>query len=167
MSQCEDPGLEVVMQDVAKRHIKYSEDYRDKMYLDSEKYPTFGWGHCFDASRKYEDLRGYADVLFQRDFQRAYDDYRRIINRFALNHLSCARRMVILDMCYNMNYEKVAKFVNTLERLRTCRWEEAAEHMRDSLWYQQTGVRAKRLVNVMLTDRYPIVPSYTASGVPI
>jgi GH24 family phage-related lysozyme (muramidase) len=152
------------MQEVAKRHIKFSEDYRGIMYLDSKKYPTFGWGHCYTAERQFETIREYADWLFDQDFQRAYLDYLRIVNDFQLWNLSCQRRMVLLDMCYNMNYRKVAKFVNSLSLLKAERWEEAARNLEQSAWYKQVGTRAKRLIRVIVTDQYPTIPEKTASG---
>jgi lysozyme len=161
---CDDVALEAVMLEQARRHIKFSEDFRDQLYLDSERYPTFGWGHCFTSARQFTNLRDYADFLFESDFQRAYADYRRIIERFGLQHLSCPRRMVILDMCYNMNYDKVAKFVNSLDMLRTSQWERAVENLKQSLWYRQVGRRADRLMNVILSDHYPVIPNQTASG---
>ena len=164
---CTDPALEMVMQEVAKKHIRFSEDYRENIYLDSEKYPTFGWGHLLEGSRKFDAVRDYAEWLFEKDYHRAYMDYLRIMGEFNLAHLSCPHRMVILDMCYNMNYAKVAKFKNTLRALREGRYKDAAENLKQSLWYSQTGTRAKRLVNVVLTNEYPVVPSRTASGVPL
>jgi GH24 family phage-related lysozyme (muramidase) len=165
MNGCDDVAMEMMMQEVAKKHIKFSEDYRDTIYLDSKKYPTFGWGHCYTTEHPFNTVREYADWLFEMDFQRAYIDYLRIIKEFSLENLSCPRRMVLLDMCYNMNYSKVKRFVNTLGFMRNEQFEAAAEALKQSAWYTQTGTRAKRLVNVVLTGSYPSIPDRTASGV--
>ena len=160
-----DPAMEAVMKEIAKKHIKFSEDYIPGMYLDSERYPTFGWGHCFTNVRQFEDIKDYGDYLFEQDFNRAYGDYLRIMRNFNLGHLSYPRKMVILDMCYNMNYAKLSKFVNTLKALSEGRYLDAVEHMKNSKWYTQTGLRAKRMCNVIASNTYPIVPNRTASGV--
>jgi len=165
MAGCDDAAMEMVMREVAKKHIKFSEDYREQLYLDQLKYPTFGWGHCFDASESYSDIKDYANKLFEKDFSRAYADYLKIIYTFNLQNLSCPRRMVILDMCYNMNYNKVAKFVNSLRMLREERWVDAVTNLQQSLWFKQVGNRAKRLVKVIIDNEYPIIPNRTASGV--
>jgi lysozyme len=167
MSGCDDIAMEMMMQEIAKKHIKFSEDYRDGIYLDSKKYPTFGWGHCLTSEHPFNSLREYADWLFDLDFQRAYIDYLRIIKEFGLENLSCPRRMVLLDMCYNMNYEKVRKFGTTLRLLREEKFEEASVALKQSKWYTDTNTRAKRLVKVIQTCSYPIVPSRTVSGVEI
>lgn len=161
---CDTPELEMVMQEQAKKHIKFSEDYRENVYLDSNKYPTFGWGHLLEGTYKFDHIRDYADWLFDRDFQRAYIDYRKIIDTFQLHHLSCPRRMVLLDMCYNMNFKKVSKFVNSLQMIREERWEDAARNLEQSGWYNQTKSRARRLIKVILTNEYPTIPNRTASG---
>lgn len=165
MDGCGEVAMEIMMQEIAKKHIKFSEDYRDYIYLDSKKYPTFGWGHCYTAEHPFNSVREYADWLFELDFQRAYIDYLRIIKEFGLENLSCPRRMVILDMCYNMNYTKVRKFVNTFAFMRNEQFEEAANALKQSAWYNQTGTRARRLVNTVMTDSYPRIPDRTASGV--
>jgi lysozyme len=165
MTGCNEVAMEMVMQEFTKKHIKFSEDYRDTIYLDSKRYPTFGWGHCYTSEHPFNSTREYADWLFDVDFQRAYLDYLRIVEEFGLDNLSCARRLVILDMCYNMNYGKVRKFKQTLNFLRTEQFEAAANALKQSAWYTQTGTRAKRLVNVVLTGSYPIIPDRTASGV--
>ena len=165
MDGCNDVAMEMVMQEIAKKHIKFSEDYRDTIYLDSKRYPTFGWGHCYSSEHPFGSTREYADWLFDMDYQRAYIDYLRIIREFGLENLSCPRRMVLLDMCYNMNYAKVKKFVNTLALMRNEQFEEAAEALRQSAWYKQTGTRARRLVHTVMTNSYPLIPDRTASGV--
>jgi GH24 family phage-related lysozyme (muramidase) len=159
--------MEMVMQEVAKKHIRFSEDYRDTVYMDSEKYPTFGWGHLLEGGHKFVAVRDYAEWLFVKDYQRGYVDYLRIVKEFGLEHLSCPHRMVILDMCYNMGYKKMAKFVNTLRAFREKRFKDAAQGLKNSLWYNQTGTRAQRLINVVLTNEYPVIPSSTASGIPL
>ena len=150
---------EAEMTQHARKHIKFSEGYRDKVYLDSKKYPTFGWGHCLTTERPFGSLREYAGWLFEKDFQNALTEYHTLIKKFRLEHLSCPRRMVLLDMCFNMGLAKVSKFANALTMLQEERYEEAANHFRDSLWYTQVGERAKRLIGVIVSNKYPNVPA--------
>lgn len=76
--------------------------------------------------------------------------------------LDPVRRRVLQNMHFNMGWdnprtpklEGLAGFVRTLEAVRVGRYEDAAERMKQSLWFRQTGNRAKRLVEEMRTGRY-------------
>jgi len=65
------------------------------------------------------------------------------------------RQRVLLDMCFNMGINKLAKFKRTLGAIRQQKWNEAAEFMLDSLWATQVGKRAKRLAHMMRTGQVP------------
>jgi GH24 family phage-related lysozyme (muramidase) len=58
-------------------------------------------------------------------------------------------RRVLVDMAYNLGYNKLAKFKNTLRACREFRYEDMAKGMENSLWYKQVGTRAKKLVNLV------------------
>jgi len=74
-----------------------------------------------------------------------------------ISRLDPVRRRVLQNMHFNMGWdnprtpkrEGLAGFVNTLRAIEEGRYEDAADGMEASLWYRQTGDRAKRLVASM------------------
>ena len=74
-----------------------------------------------------------------------------------VDHLDAPRRRVLQNMHFNMGWdnprtpklEGLAGFTRTLAAVERGDYADAAERMTQSLWYTQTGSRAKRLVETM------------------
>ena len=154
---CE-PEKNLVMLERAKRHIKYSEGYRDQLYRDSNGYITGGFGHCLDTVHPFPTIRDFWESKFIEDFEEAREMTNIFILENKLEHLSCVRRSILIDMIYNMGYAGVSKFKRMIRGLKEQNYELAAQSMKESLWYEQTGRRAHRLYEAMLTDSYPLFP---------
>ena len=60
-----------------------------------------------------------------------------------------ARQLVLQNMVFNLGITKLAQFKNTLAAMRSGRYGDAADGMKASAWYKQTGARAQRLVDMM------------------
>lgn len=60
---------------------------------------------------------------------------------------------VLLNMDYNMGKYKLSKFAPTLQLFKDKKFVEAGQRLTNSLWYKQTGVRAKELVARLETGR--------------
>jgi lysozyme len=58
-------------------------------------------------------------------------------------------QLVLLDMCFNMELDRLLKFEKTLEFLKEGKYTEAAVEMLDSLWADQVPVRAKDDSNII------------------
>lgn len=65
--------------------------------------------------------------------------------------MSEVRQRVLADMCFNLGITKLLTFKNTLEAMRTGRYNDAASGMLNSLWAKQVKGRAVRLANMMRT----------------
>ena len=63
--------------------------------------------------------------------------------------LSEARQRVLCNMAFNLGITKLLKFTKTLKMMQDGNYKQAAEAMRQSLWYRQVGVRAERLAVMM------------------
>ena len=63
--------------------------------------------------------------------------------------LSEARQRVLCNMAFNLGITKLLKFTKTLKMMQDGSYKQAAEAMRQSLWYRQVGVRAERLAVMM------------------
>lgn len=53
---------------------------------------------------------------------------------------------VLVDIIYNLGYDRLKKFVNTLAAFKEHDWQEAADGLRQSLWFKQVGERGQELV---------------------
>lgn len=63
-----------------------------------------------------------------------------------VDDLNEARFAVLQNLAFNIGVGSVLKFIQMLSKLQQERFEEAATELQDSLWFHQTGDRAKRLV---------------------
>ena len=59
------------------------------------------------------------------------------------------RQAVLVGMCFQMGITGLKKFTNTLAAVRDGHYEHAANGMKNSLWAQQTPMRAHRLADQM------------------
>lgn len=68
---------------------------------------------------------------------------------------------VLANLIYNMGHAGLAKFTNTLAVFKAGNYPEAGERLTKSLWYKQTGSRARELVERLKTgeiqERYKVI----------
>lgn len=67
--------------------------------------------------------------------------------------LSKIRKLVLMDMCFNLGLKGLLSFKKTLAAMKEERWDTAADEMLDSLWHKQVGRRAERLAYMMRTGK--------------
>lgn len=70
----------------------------------------------------------------------------------AYNHLSDTRKMVLIDMIYNMGFRAVSGFKLFLQALGRGDWATAAKEIENSAYFQQVPTRAGRKIEMILTD---------------
>ncbi len=58
-------------------------------------------------------------------------------------------QVVLMDMCYNLGLAGLFQFRKMLAAVRDQDWQRMAAEMQDSRWYQQTGRRARKLVQMV------------------
>ncbi len=63
--------------------------------------------------------------------------------------MSEVRQHVLANMCFNMGITKLSGFKLALEAMEQSKYEEAANQMTNSAWFNQVGARAIRLVSLM------------------
>lgn len=141
--------------------LNYEEGFKDKVYIDTEGYPTIGCG--FKIGPKGVSLSNYiftiprnvSDVWLQTFVNTTWD---KMIGNAkiwqALNSCNQERRDILTSMAYQMGVEGLAKFANTLELIRTEQFDKAANNMMLSLWARQTPNRARRHAQVMREGTY-------------
>lgn len=65
------------------------------------------------------------------------------------SELNDARKVVLIDMCFNMGIAGLLKFKNMIEALKHKEYKLAAKEMLDSEWAGQVGKRATFDANIM------------------
>jgi lysozyme len=133
--------------DIVSAQLKVDEGFRTKPYVDTAGKITIGIGRNLTDNGVN---RGEIALMFDNDLVVAETGARMLVPRF--DALSDARKAVLMNMVFNMGYARVALFVKTLKAINDGRFSDAAAEMRASIWYEQTGDRAKRLVAQMEGD---------------
>ena len=130
-----------------KEHLYASEGKVPYAYQDSLGYWTIGVGRLIDKRKGGGLSDDEIEYLLSNDMKRAEITARKLVKNF--DALTDNRKVVILDLAFNLGETKLAKFVNTLKAINEGRWEDAAKGMENSLWYVQVGKRSKKLVQMM------------------
>jgi len=145
--------------------IAYHEGSRESIYFDSEGYPTIGVGFNLErqeAAELLNDLnldydkilsgeqtlsQNQIDYLFQHDLDIAIADAQKIFPNF--DELPEDKQLVLVDMSFNLGYNKLSGFEEMIEAVKSEDWEKVAEEMVDSKWYEDVKDRAMHNVEVM------------------
>lgn len=128
--------------------LELGEARRTRPYVDTVGKITIGVGrNLTDKGLRQTEI----DLLLRNDIDEAIYDLDRFLPWW--RSLDEPRRRVMVEMCFNMGIGDGLKgflsFRNTLEAIRTGRYGDAADGMRDSKWATQVGDRADRLARVM------------------
>lgn len=91
--------------------------------------------------------------LLRNDIQDSIDDCTRLFSFF--KELSEVRKMVLIDMMFNLGAARIMKFSRFIEALKAKDWVKASKEMLDSVWAMQVGKRAQRLAYMMQYDQIP------------
>lgn len=144
---------EIVAMQIAERMVKRHEGFRDKLYLDTEGFLTGGYGHLFAEGGRLSDL--VIDILFDEDFKAARITAEQLLNEYGVPHPTLARKIVLIDMAFNLGYNRLRKFRKMWQSLKLKDYDTAADEMLDSKWAKQVGSRADELANLMREGKYP------------
>jgi lysozyme len=123
------------------------EGFNNKIYYDTEGYPTIGYGHKIPKkdlkSGKFKNgiSREYANKLYAEDMNRTsnrffkkypqYKDYPKEV------------KTALIDASFNMGEGFLDKFKNMKRALDQKNYPEAATQLLDSKYAEQVGQRAK------------------------
>ena len=106
---------------------------RDR-YNDEE----YGWSVGTDV----EDRR--VREVFEEDVQTVLSDCEKLYVQW--EHLPEEVQLIIANMMFNMGYTRLSKFKGMKRGVDARDWNQAADEMIDSRWYNQVTNRADRLV---------------------
>lgn len=119
---------------------------------------TIGVGWNMDANplpkRIREHLTQYGfitesmiDELLNISIERAEGDCIRLFSEFET--FSENRRMALTDFVFQLGLTRASKFIHAIAAINTGRWEDAANHMRQSAWARQVPKRAATVTEMI------------------
>lgn len=123
-------------------------------YKDHLGYSTIGVGRLIDKRKGGGITAEESAYLLGNDIQKRMTELERKLPW--ITSLDDARRGVLLSMAFQMGVDGLLGFKNTLEMVRTGRYEDAAKGMLNSKWAKQTPQRAKRHSEQMRTGNWII-----------
>jgi lysozyme len=131
---------EVLMQQL-KRHegVKYD------LYLCTAGKQTIGVGRNLDDVGITDDEAMY---LLGNDIKRVGEELEARVS--ILPELSENRKIVLMNMTFNLGINRLLKFKNFFAALEDKDYQKAADEMLDSIWAKQVGSRANELANIMI-----------------
>ena len=137
-----------------REELEIDEGCKYEIYLDHLGYPTFGIGHLVvERDPEYgKEIGTYVPEYrvikaFKQDIETVLSDCNRLYEDF--EDLPEEAQRVIANMMFNMGYTRLSKFRGMKRGVDARDWNDAADEMVDSRWYNQVTNRATRLVERM------------------
>lgn len=145
--------------------VKKHEGYRTHVYRDSLGIPTIGIGFNLtrpDARKivqsvgaEYDAVLAGIDGLSEEQIKQifaitikiAYEDAKKWMPNY--DSLPKNIKLAILDLSFNMGYNRLSGFFKTKEYLLKKDYKAAANELMDSKWAKQVGNRAKSIFNLL------------------
>lgn len=149
--------------------LKIHEGVEYDVYIDTRGNPTIGVGFNLRRSDAREKLRNVGmdydrvlagrgtldkeqvSILLQQDIDYFYEQTKSIIKNF--DKLNDVRQRVCVDMCFNLGVAGFRKFKGTIAHIEKEEFDDASDHMLNSLWARQVKGRADHLATMMRTGK--------------
>jgi lysozyme len=140
--------------------IEKHEGRRKRVYQCPAGANTIGVGWNMDANELPQDIshflaqNGYItdemiDRMLKTSVRQAVADCRVLFPNF--DGIDDARRMALTDFVFQLGFRRARQFRKAIAAINTGRWEDAANEMRDSLWFTQTSRRAQEVTDIIET----------------
>ena len=132
----------------ARELIKSHEGLRLRSYRCTEGHLSIGYGWNLDAWPLPPEIasffrlhgritEGMADYLLDISLGIAMQDARKLFPGF--DDFTDRRRAALVDFTYQLGYSRASKFTRMRRAIEAGDWDEAAEQLRDSLYWRQLG----------------------------
>jgi lysozyme len=130
-----------------KHLLVQHEEYRQFVYTDLIGHLTIGIG------RNLTD-RG---ISTNEALQLLDDDILYFTSKLShllpeFNNLSDNRKIVLIDMCFNLGVNEFFQFTKMLEAIKDCNYEKASDEILQSKATSQNVERYEQLAHIMRTD---------------
>jgi len=140
--------------DKLKEDLFIDEGCEYEIYMDHLGYPTFGIGHLVLVDDvEYGQPIGTpvsedrVNECFASDIIVVLEECETLFPSFEV--LPDEVQLIIANMMFNMGRPRLSKFKKFIAAVAISNWQEAANQMIDSRWYNQVPNRAERLVTRM------------------
>ena len=131
-----------------KSLIKH-EGYRDLAYIDTVNKITIGIGdNISDRPVEADWINSRCDKLTSELYKQFTEDYT------WFNDLNDDRKIVLINMAYNMGYKRLQEFEEMIQSLIERNYTRASDEMLNSEWATQVPHRAKELAQAMYWGEY-------------
>jgi lysozyme len=132
-----------------RQQLYRDEGVRLKPYQDSEGLLTIGVGRCLD---RVGISMGESELMLDNDIARTTAA---VLAQIPWSlELDEIRRAVLINMAFNVGIAGLLKFERMLAALKARDYARTATEMLASKWRKQTGVRAERLAQQMVTGEW-------------
>ena len=148
-----------------KKRIKKHEGYKELPYnlkytrkrveggeiqaeVIKENFQTGGYGHKILKGEKEPEggyTREYWESVFEKDFEKAHNGALKLLG----DNINPVAVGIVTEMVYQMGYNGVSKFKETLRLINNENYYEASDEMLDSNWAHQTPERALKLSKIL------------------
>ena len=142
--------------DIEQLRIELEDDegIKYEIYNDHLGYPTFGVGHLVRESDPEHGMPVGTPIdearvaeAFEQDVETVLEDCCRLYSDF--DELPEEVQRIVANMMFNLGYPRLSAFRGMKAGVDARDWDNAADEMVDSRWYNQVPNRAERLVNRM------------------
>jgi lysozyme len=136
------PDSRKKLKDLILKH----ENYKQFAYTDTTGHVTIGIGRNLT-----ENGISLNEALYMLDDDIQYFSSKLSHVYPAFDTLCEPRQIVLIDMCFNLGINGLLEFKDMLAALSDCNYSAAADAMKASKWYEQTGQRGEQDEQIMRT----------------
>lgn len=134
---------------------KFNEGCVLEVRPDAKGHWEIGYGHDLPPSPGLTWTQDQAEEAFAVDYGTAMSRAELDIGPIEYALLSEQRQAVLNDMAYEIGGAGLAQFHDMLVALRDCRWNDAAQALKDSKLFQQVPNREARNIQILTTGEWP------------
>lgn len=136
------------------KQLKIDEGVKYEIYLDHLGLPTFGIGHLIlQSDPEFGKPVGTpiteerVRTCFDRDVETSIRECNHLYGKREFGRLTDEVQQILVNMMFNLGRPRLSKFKKFNAAILKHDWKTAAIEGRDSLWYEQVGARAERLMS--------------------
>lgn len=133
--------------EILNRRLHKEEGYENFPYSCTKGKTTIGVGHNLTDRGLSSRI---IDLILEEDVDQAHEDATAWLGEDTFNRLTDVRKLVVVDMSFQLGLTSLRKFKNTRKAIIEENWSKAKEEMLDSVWYREdTPDRAAALAELM------------------
>lgn len=133
--------------DTVRAALLTDEKTVEHAYQDSEGFWTIATGRLIDKRAGGKLRHDEMALMLENDITQAEADAKRLFPSF--DELSDNRKAVLVNMAFNLGWNRLAGFKKLRAAVAIQDWETAAVEMGSSQWAGQVRGRADRLIKIM------------------